>query len=308
MTAADTRGGGVCVVGSLNIDTFFRVPVLPGPGETILATDRSFSPGGKGANQSVAAATLGSRVRFVGAVGTDENGDQGLAALESRGVDTSAVRRLEDTPTGTATILVDDEGENIVIVDPAANSELDPDWVTSALAEGSDEVVLAQLEIPLETLLAAARTRPRLFVLNPAPVADPVVLRPLLELVDVLVPNRAELGLLAGGGVPSTLDEVAGCAKRLGFRGTLVVTLGSDGAAIFDADGELVQHVPAPAVDAVDTTGAGDAFCGVLAHELAKPGAELAAAVRRAVDLAAGSTLHAGAQVPHSFGREDVEV
>jgi ribokinase len=308
MTAADTRGGGVCVVGSLNIDTFYRVPVLPGPGETILATGRHSSPGGKGANQAVAAATLGSRVRFVGAVGTDENADTGLASLASRGIDTSSVRRLEDTPTGTATILVDDEGENIVIVDPAANMALDPDWVTSALADADEEVVLAQLEVPVRALLAAARTKAGLFVLNPAPVTDPVALGPLLEHVDILVPNRSELGLLAGGGVPSTLEEVSGCAKRLGFRGTLVVTLGSDGAAIFDADGELVQHVPAPAVDAVDTTGAGDAFCGVLAHELAKPGAELAAAVRRAVDLAAGSTLHAGAQVPHSFGREDVEV
>jgi ribokinase len=308
MTAADTRGGGVCVVGSLNIDTFYRVPVLPGPGETILATGRHSSPGGKGANQAVAAATLGSRVRFVGAVGTDENADTGLASLASRGIDTSSVRRLEDTPTGTATILVDDEGENIVIVDPAANMALDPDWVTSALADADEEVVLAQLEVPVRALLAAARAKAGLFVLNPAPVTDPVALGPLLEHVDILVPNRSELGLLAGGGVPSTLEEVSGCAKRLGFRGTLVVTLGSDGAAIFDADGELVQHVPAPAVDAVDTTGAGDAFCGVLAHELAKPGAELAAAVRRAVDLAAGSTLHAGAQVPHSFGREDVEV
>jgi ribokinase len=299
--------GKVCVVGSLNIDTTYRVPVLPSPGETILATGRTTSPGGKGANQAVAAATLGSRVRFIGAVGQDEHSVTGLAALADRGIDTSGVRELGDSRTGTAVVVVDDAGENLIVVDPAANAALDADWVTTALADCSDEVVLAQLEVPVAALLAAAQAGPRLLVLNPAPVLDTAVLRPLLEHVDILVPNRSELGQLSGDPAPTTLEEVGRCAARLAFGGTLVVTLGRDGAAVVDASGRVVEHVPAPEVEAVDTTGAGDAFCGVLAHELARRG-DLSAAVHRAVELASTSTLSEGAQVPVTFGRQDERV
>ncbi|WP_161958486.1 ribokinase [Ornithinimicrobium cavernae] len=297
--------GAVCVVGSLNIDTTYRVPALPGRGETVLANNRSSSPGGKGANQAVAAATLGSRVRFIGAVGPDDNAELGLAALASRGIDTTGVRRFsEGTPTGTAIVVVGDDGENLIIVDPAANGALEPAWVSQALGDCSQEVVLAQLEVPVPALLAAAQAQPALLVLNPAPVHDPAALAPLLPHVDILVPNRAELGQLAGRPAPTTLEEVSDCASALDFRGTLVVTLGSDGAVIVAPDGAVVEHVPAPRVTASDTSGAGDAFCGVLAHELARPGSELPEAVRRAVALASTSTQHAGAQVPPTFGVE----
>lgn len=297
--------GRVCVVGSLNIDTTYRVPELPGRGETVLATDRSSSPGGKGANQAVAAAALGSRVRFIGAVGSDEDAETGLAALADRGIDTSGVQHLpEGVHTGTAVVVVGDDGENLIVVDPAANGALEPEWVSRALGECGEEVALAQLEVPVPALLAVAQAGPALLVLNPAPVLDRAALTPLLPHVDVLVPNRAELAQLAGRPVPTTLEEVAVCAAALEFGGTLVVTLGSDGAVILDADGGIVEHVPAPAVAATDTSGAGDAFCGVLAHELARPGGELVDAVRRAVALASTSTQHPGAQVPSSFGAE----
>lgn len=300
--------GAVCVVGSINIDTTFRVPVLPGHGETILAAGRASSPGGKGANQAVAAAALGSRVRFIGAVGSDENASAGLAALADRGIDTSGVRRLPDTPTGTAIVLVADDGENLIVVDPAANAQVDAAWVQEALGDCSQEVVLAQLEVPIEGLLAAAQSHPRLFVLNPAPAQEVAALASLLEHVDVLVPNRAELGQLAGRSEPTTLAEVTECAAALDFAGSLVVTLGSQGAVIIDAKGQILEHVVAPTIDARDTSGAGDAFCGVLAHELATNDGDLSAAVHRAVALASTSTRYPGAQVPPTFGSEATEL
>lgn len=295
--------GQVCIIGSLNIDTTLRVTRLPGAGETVLARDRHISPGGKGANQAAAAAALGSRVRFVGAVGADAHGEHGLAALQARGIDTSGTLRVKGTPTGTAVILVSDDGENLIVVDPGANADLDEEWVSRTVRSGSEEVLLAQLEVPVPTLLAAARSRTlRRFILNPAPMPDLDTLMPLLQHVDVLVPNRAELGQLAGRPTPTSMEQVQDCVFHLAFQGTLVVTLGADGAAIFDPTGALVEWVSAPPVDVVDTSGAGDAFCGALAHELAQPGTDVASAVHRAVDLAATSTQHVGAQVSPAFG------
>lgn len=295
----------VCVVGSINVDTTLRVPTLPGGGETILASGRAVSPGGKGANQAVAAATVGSTVRFVGAVGSDDNAQVGLAALTGRGIDVSGVRRLEQTPTGTAIVLVADDGENLIVVDPAANDSLDPAWVTQVLGDCAEEVVLAQLEVPVEALVEVARAHPATFVLNPAPGRAQHELAALLPHVDVLVPNRSELGQLATRPTPTTLDEVSACAATLDFAGTLVVTLGGEGAVIVESDGRIATHVPAPRVEAIDTSGAGDAFCGVLAHELARAG-DLTQAVQRAVALASTSTRFAGAQVPADFSAEVV--
>lgn len=290
------------MVGSINIDTTLRVPTMPGPGETILASGRTFSPGGKGANQAVAAATLGSSVRFVGAVGSDDNAQIGLDALTSRGIDVTGVRRLSDTPTGTAIILVADDGENLIVVDPAANDQVDAQWVEQSIGDCVEDVVLGQLEVPVEALVAAADAGPATLVLNPAPARSAAELAQVLPRVDVLVPNRAELGQLAGRSTPATLAEVAECAAALDFDGALVVTLGGDGAAIVAPDGS-VEQVPAPVVDARDTSGAGDAFCGVLAHELAA-GRDLSTAVRRAVALASTSTRHEGARVPADFGSQ----
>lgn len=296
--------GRVCVVGSINVDTTYRVPVLPGHGETILANGRSSSPGGKGANQAVAAATLGSRVRFIGAVGSDDNAGTGLGALTERGIDTTGVRQLDETPTGTAIVVVAADGENLIIVDPAANDHVDAAWVREAIGDCSQEIVLAQLEVPIEGLLAAAQAGPSRLVLNPAPARAATELTELLAHVDVLVPNRAELGQLAGRPTPTTLAEVSECAAALDFAGSLVVTLGRDGAVIIEPGGQVVEQVPAPTIEAADTSGAGDAFCGVLAHELARDNSDLARAVRRAVALASTSTRYPGAQVPATFGAE----
>jgi ribokinase len=298
-----TAPGRVCVVGSLNVDTTLTVATLPGAGETTLATGRSTARGGKGANQAVAAASQGSSVSFVAALGDDAEGAESLAYLRSRGVDVSGVQVLEGTATGSAIVLVADDGENLIVVDQAANAALPEDWVREQVAAAAPEVVIAQLEVPLQCVVAAAEASTgRHFVLNPAPMpANPHLLLPLLDHCDVLVPNRPELAQLVGEGRVATLDDVDRCAQKLGFAGVLVVTLGGDGAAVYGPGGaERLALVPAERVEAVDTTGAGDAFCGVLADRLAR-GFEIVAAVHDATRLAGLSTTVRGAQVPAGF-------
>jgi ribokinase len=281
----------VAVVGSLNMDLVVRVPELPGPGETVSGGDLFRNPGGKGANQAVAAARLGRRVAMVGCVGDDEAGRDLLAALAADGVDHARVRVAGDVPSGTALILVSDDGENQIVVSPGANARLTPGDVAAAEATlAAAAVTLLQLEVPLETVAAAAGTAGGRVVLNPAPV------RPLpddlLGRVDVLVPNRVELAQLTGGPAPDTVEEAALLAGRLPAR-AVVVTLGADGALVVE-DGQA-SHVPAVPVRPVDTTAAGDAFCGGLADALAG-GADLQEAARRAVRVAAAACLRRGAQ------------
>jgi len=281
----------VAVVGSLNMDLVVRVPELPGPGETVSGGDLFRNPGGKGANQAVAAARLGRRVAMVGCVGDDEAGRDLLAALAADGVDHARVRVAGDAPSGTALILVSDDGENQIVVSPGANARLTPGDVAAAEATlAAAAVTLLQLEVPLETVAAAAGTAGGRVVLNPAPV------RPLpdelLGRVDVLVPNRVELAQLTGGPAPDTVEEAARLAGRLPAR-AVVVTLGADGALVVE-DGQA-SHIPAVPVRPVDTTAAGDAFCGGLADALAG-GADLQEAARRAVRVAAAACLRRGAQ------------
>lgn len=300
MTATDQ---GVVVVGSLNVDVTLRVAQLPTAGETVLARDRSINNGGKGANQAVAAASQGGPVRFVGAVGDDAEGRSSLAVLADRGVDVSAVDVVPGGRTGTAMVLVADDGENLIVVDQASNGSLSPQWVRGHIAACEPDVVLAQLEVPVASVLAAAQAwDPRFFVLNPAPMPpDPSVMAPLLPHVDILVPNRPELAAMVAAQDVTTLEDVDRCARELAFHGVLVVTLGSLGAAIYAPGGqERTAHIPAERVEVVDTTGAGDAFCGVLADRLAR-GWELVDAVASAVRLAAVSTTVHGAQVPQPF-------
>lgn len=288
----------VCVVGSLNVDVSYRVRQLPVAGETVLATDRARAFGGKGGNQAVAAAALGADVRFVGAVGTDEAGRSYLTHLKERGIDTSGIAEIPDVATGTATIVVDDRGENLIVVDPAANSCLQPGDMLAAVRSGRPAVLLAQLEIPIDALEAAvgAVADETTVVLNPAPMPpDATRLATVLERVDVLVPNRKELGQFAGREEPRSLDEVTRCLSVLPFTGSVVVTLGADGAVVA-SPGRDPLHVPAMALEPVDTTGAGDAFCGAMAAELAA-GTDLMGAVRRAVEVAGRSTLIRGAQL-----------
>ena len=282
--------GSVAVVGSLNLDLVIRVAELPGPGETVSGGDLFRNPGGKGANQAVAAARLGRRVAMVGCVGDDQAGHELLASLEAAGVDGSGVRVVEGVPSGTACITVSEDGENQIVVSPGANARLTPDDVAAAAAVRSAAVTLLQLEVPLETVAAAARAAGGRVVLNPAPVR--ALPAELLGRIDVLVPNRVELARLAGGPVPRTVEQAAELAGRLGGR-AVVVTLGADGALVVE-DGRA-GLVPAVPVRPVDTTAAGDAFCGGLADALAG-GAGLQEAARRAVRVAAAACLRPGAQ------------
>ncbi|WP_299055979.1 ribokinase [uncultured Nocardioides sp.] len=297
----------VCVVGSLNDDTTLRVEALPTPGETTLTTtSRLSSPGGKGANQAAAAAVLGAdlgcEVAMVGAVGDDEPGERSLAALTSVGVDVTRVARRDTNGTGIAVITVDATGENTIVVDPGANGTLAHGETADAVAALAPAVLVLQLEVPLPAVSAAARAvgpdGGGLVVLNPAPMpADPQPVRDLLGSVDVLVPNRGELGRLAGRPEPTTHAEVAECVAALDLTGSVVVTLGADGALCFEKGAEPVA-VPGERVDTVDASGAGDVFCGCLAVGLAAA-EPLVDAVRRANAAAATSTTHHGARLLH---------
>jgi ribokinase len=290
--AVPPAAAAVAVVGSLNLDLVVRVPRLPGPGETVTGTDVFANPGGKGANQAVAAARLGRGVAMVGCVGDDQAGRDLLAALAADGVDTSGVRVEAGVPSGTAFITVDDHGENQIVVSPGANARLTSDDVEAAGAALAvpAAVTLVQLEVPLAAVAAAARTAGGLVVLNPAPVR--ALPDGLLEAVDLLVPNRVELAQLAAAPVPETVAAAAALADRLPAR-AVVVTLGPDGALVVE-DGRA-SHVPAVPVRPVDTTAAGDAFCGGLADALAG-GAALGDAARWAVRVAAAACTRQGAQ------------
>lgn len=290
--------GLVVVVGSLNQDTTLRVHSFPGPGETTLTEgERLTSPGGKGANQAAAAAVLGARVAMIGAVGDDEPGEQSLTALREVGVDLTAVKVRDDVGTGIAVITVDANGENTIVVDPGANASLSAREATAAVVAADPAVLLLQLEVPHDVVTAAARAAPgAVVVLNPAPMpADPRLIKDMLSSVDVLVPNRSELGRLAGLPEPTDAAEVVDCVAALGHAGSVVVTLGADGALCFE-QGAAPVAVPGRPAATRDASGAGDVFCGCLAEELAR-GTSLLEAVREANTLAAASTGYPGARI-----------
>jgi ribokinase len=282
----------VLVVGSLNEDVLVTVDRLPGRGETVIGTAARVAPGGKGANQAAAAGRLGPGVAMVGRVGDDPAGERQRAALADLGVDVRLVHRTPGEPTGTATIPVEATGgENLIVVVPGANAALRPADVDRAEVRGA-AVVLLQLENPLDTVRAAAAAAGGTVVLNPAP-AQPLPAA-LLELVDVLVPNEHELVRLTGADeADRTPAELTALSRQLG-AGTVVVTLGARGALLVPPTGRALLQAPPP-VSPVDTTGAGDCFCGALAQALAR-GDEPAAAVRYAVAAAASSTTGPGAR------------
>jgi len=280
----------VYVVGSVNVDLVVTAPSLPRPGETVAEGAFERHGGGKSANQAVAAARLGARVRMVAAVGDDDLGAEAVTMLEAEGIDVAAVQRLEGRATGVALIVVDAAGENQIALAPGANAELDPRAVERALAAASAGVVLLGLEVPDAPVLAAARAARAAglgVVLDPAP-ARPLP-EELLALAPLLTPNLEEARALSGE------EDPEAAARSLAGRtgGPVVVTLGAEGALLLE--GGAAERVPAPRVEAVDTTGAGDAFNGALAFELAG-GTALADAVRAAVGVAARSTRAAGAR------------
>jgi ribokinase len=266
----------VCVVGSANLDLVATTPRIPGPGETVLGDSYAEHAGGKGLNQAVAAARSGAEVAFVGCLGDDDAGRRMRAVLAGDGISDAAVG-VSSTPTGRALIVVDGNGENSIVVVPGANLDVSlPDSLPDA------GVVLCQLEVPLEQVaqaLAAGRRGGATTILNPAPAAP--LPAELLATCDIVVPNEHEVELL--GGVASLL--AAGCRA-------VVVTRGGSGVDVHTTEG--VAHCPPFEVEVVDTTGAGDAFCGSLAARLAA-GDELNDAVRWAAAAGALATTVVGA-------------
>ncbi len=281
----------VTVVGSVNADTSLRLAALPRPGETVLAREASASLGGKGANQAVAAARAGAHVRMVGAVGRDD-GEPLAQALAAEGIDTGLLTRSERA-SGRALVLLDDDGENSIIVVPGANAALDDDAVRQACADLSPgDVLVLQHEIPAATSQLAAATASAAgatVIWNAAPA--PAHATDLVEHVDLLVVNEHELDAVARlvGLRPAGPEaDVAAVAGRLGTD--VICTLGAAGALVHRA-GALVR-VPAPVVTAVDTTAAGDTFVGYLAASWHLPVAD---AVRRASVAGALAVTREGA-------------
>lgn len=287
----------VAVVGSINTDVVARVPHIPRPGETLLAHDSSRGGGGKGANQAVAAARAGgASVAFVGAVGQDADGETLRAALEADGIDVSGLA-LAPQPTGVALISVAEDGENAIVVIPGANATgaLMTDRQRELVSRA--DVVAAQLEIPVARVLEASALRApdAIFVLNAspsAPFADTALAGRLLAATDILVVNEHELHDIAGQETDLAIDSLTGQVAAL------IVTLGAAGAIVAMA-GER-RRVPAFAVQPVDTTGAGDTYCGVLSAHLPSRAfltiEALAAAARVAAAAAALAVGRPGAQ------------
>jgi len=281
----------VVVLGSANLDIVVPVPHHPATGETVLGGHHDRIPGGKGANQAVAAARLGARVAMVGRVGSDDAGGTLRAALQGAGVDCRHLAVDGQAASGLALIGVDRSGDNTIIVSPGANHRVGPDDVAAAAPLlASAAVTLVQLEVPAMAVEAAVAASGGKVILNPAPAS--LLSAALLERVDVLVPNRIELAQLAGSAEAGGLAAVEEMARDLPVP-TVVVTLGADGALLV-AGGDAVV-LPAPPVEVVDTTGAGDAFCGAIAEALAR-GVAIDEATARAVHAGSLATTRRGAQ------------
>jgi ribokinase len=281
------RGARVTVVGSFNTDLVSRTPRMPVPGETILGGPFHMGPGGKGANQAVAAARLGAQTTMVVKLGKDAFGDLAQANMINEGIRPDFIYRTGETHTGAALIMLDAEGENMIVVAAGANTLLSPDDVDKARdAITRADVVLVQLEIPIETVERAMQLAHGAGVtalLNPAPGRE--IHPDLLAMCDVVTPNETEIEIITG--MPARdAQEAEAAAKELLERGVgaAVVTLGASGALVVTAGG--AEHMPGRRVKVADTTGAGDAFSGALAVGLAE-GMELREAVEFANAAAA---------------------
>jgi ribokinase len=294
----------VVVIGSLNMDLVARAARLPLPGETVAGDSFTTVPGGKGANQAVAAARLGARTAMVGCVGDDAFGARLVGGLEADAIDVGAVRRVAGTSSGVALIVVDGAGRNGIVVVPGANGQLGPGDVDAAEPLiAAARIVVLQLEIPLATVQHAvrrARALGKLVVLNPAPAR--ALPAELIAAVDFVVPNELEAATLTGIPVVTPADAIeAGRRLRAAGAATVLVTLGAQGVVTVSPDGE--RHDPAPHVDAVDTTAAGDTFIGGLCAALVG-GRALADAVAYGQAAAAVCVTRPGAQPSIPWARE----
>ena len=305
-TTEDEKSFDVVVVGSINMDFVAFASRLPGPGETITGRSFAASPGGKGANQAVAASRLGARTALLGCVGGDAVGSTLLGALKGNGVGCAAVKVAETSTSGVAMIVVDDKGANTIVVIPGGNGLLtERDVLAHEDLIRRSKVVALQLEIPVDvTVLAAqvARQWGKTVVLNPAPAQ--ALPSTLLSAIDYLVPNESEAAQLTG--ISVTDGESAGkaaAALRLAGAARVLVTLGDRGVVACTEAGTV--HYPARPTQAVDTTGAGDTFIGGLCCGLAS-GLDLASAIEFGQAAAAISVTRAGAQQSIPFRAEVV--
>lgn len=292
----------VLVLGSANIDITIHVDRLPAVGETLIGGDAALSPGGKGANQAVAAALSGARVAMAGRLGGDAHAASVRAALEDAGVDTAALQALPDRSTGSAVVLVTPDGDNAIVVAPGANHALVPADVDALQGRlGAAGLLLLQMEVPADVVVRAVAVAAAVgtpVVLNCAPAA-PLPTEALKGLA-ALVVNRSEAELLLGGPLEDRAAMRRGVQELLSAGpAAVVLTIGAEGSVVADAEG--VVHVAAPRVEVVDTSGAGDAYVGVLAARLSQ-GRSLREAVGAATLAGAAAVGRHGAQLRRGDG------
>ena len=286
----------VVVIGSINMDMVIRTSAIPAPGETVVGNSFATIPGGKGANQAVAAARCGAQVSMIGRVGNDDMGERLLLGLQANGVDTRAIMVSESVSTGIAIVIVDDNGDNGICVAGGANLKLNPADIDEQVSLiGRADVVVMQLEIPQETAayaLQEARRHKVPVVLNPAPAPEKI--NPILFDVDVLIPNQHETSRLCGEPANDVHSaKLAGSALVARGAKNVVVTLGRRGALALCED--QIFQIPPFNAKVVDTTGAGDAFCGAFA---------VAYAQEKDVKKAARFAGAAGALACNKFGAQ----
>lgn len=284
----------VTVFGSVNMDMVLRVDCLPLPGETVTARSFAFLPGGKGANQAVASARYGAATRLIGAIGDDQHGTTMREFLNNCGVDLALLAALTG-PTGLALICVDDRGENQIVVIPGANALVAAPAQGIGSAASGRAVALAQLELPVRAIgrfLKDSRDAGAITILNTAPALVAAV--SLFEDVDILILNETELEFYLGHVLPNDPHAIgkAACALLRDARQTIIVTLGGAGVVAVSTDD--ITSIPAPSVNVVDTVGAGDCFCGVLAAALSD-GRSFVDSIRLAVHAAALAVQKEGA-------------
>ncbi|SFP97330.1 ribokinase [Variovorax sp. OK605] len=285
----------IVVLGSLNMDLVLRVPHAPAAGETLQGHSIATIPGGKGANQAVSCAREGAQVQMIGCVGDDAHGTALRTALENDGIDTTALRTVAGEPTGTALILVEDGGQNRIVIVPGANAKVRIDEAALQRQVQGAAFLVTQFETPMDQVaraIAVAHAAGCKVLLNPSPVQP--IAAPLWPQIDTLVVNEIEAKTLCGQSA-DTPQEAAQAGQALRARGIarVVVTLGARGAVAVDASG--ARHHPAPKVQAVDTTAAGDTFLGALAVALGE-GQSFDEAVRLGIRAAALCIQQAGAQ------------
>lgn len=295
----------ILIIGSSNTDLVAKAKTLPRPGETVLGGAFSIAQGGKGANQAVAAARLGADVTFMCRVGKDDFGAQARAGFVSEGINTEYVLTSETQPSGVALITIDDNAENCIVVASGANNELSPADVDSIENFGEYDVVLVQLETPMETVEhigELAKENNITFVLNPAPAAD--LSRELLSRVSVITPNEVEASSISGVEIKDDATAVEAAKKIVSMGvGKVIMTLGSRGSLVYD--GNETTFIPAYKVKAIDTTAAGDVFNAGLAVGISE-GMSLVEAVKIATAASAIAVTRLGAQ-PSAPTRSEIE-